>query len=209
MTHVAVCGNIGSGKTTLTNMLAKHFNWKPLFEQVEDNPYLEDFYKDMKTWSFHLQIFFLNSRFRQISVIQKGKENVIQDRTIYEDAHIFARNLFESGLMAEREYRNYRGLYETVLEFAQAPDLLIYLRADLPKLVRQIQKRGKAYERSIQLDYLMNLNQAYEDWIKTYDDGKLLIIDVNNMDFVQNSEDFAQIVELIDSNLFGLFSQPS
>ena len=206
MTHVAVCGNIGSGKTTLTTLLAKHYNWNPLFEQVEDNPYLEDFYKDMKQWSFHLQVFFLNSRFRQISEIQKGEHSVIQDRTIYEDAHIFARNLYESGLMPEREYRNYRGLYETVLEFAPAPDLLIYLQADLPKLVRQISMRGKAYERSMQLDYLTNLNRAYEDWISTYDHGKLLIINVNEMDFLHNREDFSSIIERIDGELFGLFS---
>ena len=188
-------------------MLAKHFNWQPLFEQVDDNPYLEDFYADMRKWSFHLQVFFLNSRFRQVSTIQKSDTPVIQDRTIYEDAHIFARNLYESGLMPEREYRNYRGLYETVLEFAKAPDLMVYLRADLPKLVRQIQKRGKAYERSIQLDYLMNLNNAYEDWIKTYDHGPLLIIDVNEMDFVANSDDFSDIVSRIDSDLYGLFSK--
>lgn len=207
--HVAVCGNIGCGKTTLTTMLAKHYQWNPLFEEAQNNPYLADFYRDMKTWSFHLQVFFLNSRFKQISTIQKGDEPVIQDRTIYEDAHIFSKNLFDSGLMHEREYRNYRGLFETVLEFAPPPDLMIYLRADLPKLVRQIQKRGMAYERSIQLDYLSNLNRAYEEWIQTYEEGPLLVIDVNEMDFVANAEDFSAIVNKIDGELFGLFSQAS
>ncbi len=204
--YIAVSGNIGSGKTTLTARLAKHYGWIPEFEAVDNNPYLSDFYADMQRWSFHLQVYFLNSRFNQISAIAKREHTTIQDRTIYEDAYIFAANLYKSQLLTDRDYHNYLNLFHSMVAYAKAPDLLIYLRADIPKLVSQIQKRGRAYEDAIRLDYLKNLNKHYEEWISKYDLGPLLIVDVNNMDFVSNVEDFALIVEKIDVELNGLFS---
>ncbi|HNY63692.1 MAG TPA: deoxynucleoside kinase [Bacteroidales bacterium] len=203
--HIAIAGNIGSGKTTLTGMLAKHFNWEPHYESVDDNPYLASFYEDMQRWSFNLQIYFLNCRFRQIHEIRKKNKDIVQDRTIYEDAHIFAPNLHHMGLMASRDFENYQSLFELMSEFIQAPDLLIYLRADVTTLVGQIQKRGREYESSIRLDYLQHLNERYEKWIETYNAGKLLIVDVNNLKFEEVPEDFGVIINMINAELFGLF----
>lgn len=204
--HIAVAGNIGSGKTTLTAKLARHFNWIAEFESVENNPYLEDFYRDMEKWSFHLQVHFLNSRFKQVQKIANSIRTVIQDRTIYEDAYIFAANLYRSQLIEERDYGCYMDLFESIIKYVAPPDLLIYLKADIPKLVEQIQKRGRVYERAIRIDYLENLNAHYETWISHYKLGKLLIIDVNNMDFSKNVEDFSDIVRKVDVELNGLFS---
>ena len=204
--HLAVSGNIGSGKTTLTEKLAKHYGWKAEFEAVDNNPYLPDFYEDMKRWAFQLQVYFLNSRYNQIRKIQDNNENTIQDRTIYEDAYIFAANLYKSNLLTERDYWNYRSLFDSMIQHVKAPDLLIYLKADIPKLVGQIEKRGRTYETAMRIDYLKNLNQHYEDWIENYQEGKLLIIDVNNLDFVERSEDFSFIVEKIEREMFGLFA---
>ena len=187
-------------------MLAKHYSWQPEFESVDNNPYLKDFYKDMARWAFHLQIYFLNSRFNQINIIRKSQNTVIQDRTIYEDAYIFAANLHTSGHINDRDYQSYLNIFESMIQFVQPPDLLIYLRADMPKLVDQIQKRGRDFEDAIQLEYLKNLNYHYENWISSYNLGKLLIIDVNKMDFVANIEDFSTIVEKVEVELFGLFS---
>lgn len=203
--HIAVSGNIGSGKTTLTRLLAKHFRWSPHFEDVEDNPYLDDFYREMQRWSFNLQIFFLNTRFRQIIQIREGGEDVIQDRTIYEDAHIFAPNLHAMGLMPSRDFENYQSLFELMEGFIQAPDLLIYLRASVPTLVDQIQKRGRAYENNISIDYLSRLNERYEAWISNYDKGNLLIVNVDENKFAIEPEDLGDIYSRIDAKLHGLF----
>ncbi len=204
--HLAVSGNIGSGKTTLTEKLAKHYGWRAEFESVDQNPYLADFYEDMKRWAFHLQVYFLNSRFNQIQKIQGSSVSTIQDRTIYEDAHIFAANLYKSKLLTERDYLNYRSLFDSMITHIKAPDLLIYLKADIPKLVGQIEKRGRSYETTMRIDYLKNLNSHYEEWISGYREGKLLIVDVNDMDFVEKPEDFSFIVEKIEREMFGLFS---
>jgi deoxyadenosine/deoxycytidine kinase len=203
--HIAVSGNIGSGKTTLTEKLAKHYGWKAEFEAVENNPYLADFYEDMQRWSFHLQVYFLNSRFNQIQKIRESKFSIVQDRTIYEDAYIFAANLHKSNLITERDYQNYLNLFNSMIDYVKAPDLLIYLKADIPKLVGQIEKRGRDYENSMRIDYLKNLNVHYEEWIEGYDKGNLLIVDVNNLDFVARPEDFSTIVEKIDREINGLF----
>ena len=203
--HIAVEGNIGSGKTTLTGMLAKHYGWEALYENIENNPYLASFYQDMQRWSFNIQIYFLNTRFRQILDIRKRKKDVIQDRTIYEDAYIFAPNLHEMDLMATRDYENYISMFELIKPFFQAPDLLIYLKADVATLVTQIHKRGRAYEDSIRLSYLENLNEKYENWISNYKDGKLLIVDVNTIKFAENPSDFGEIINKIDAELYGLF----
>lgn len=203
--HVAVAGNIGSGKTTLTTSLAKYFNWVPHYEDVENNPYLYDFYQDMPRWSFNLQIYFLNNRFRQILEIKKGKRTVIQDRTIYEDAHIFAPNLHAMGLMSTRDFENYRSIFETIHSLITPPDLLIYLRASIPALVNQIQKRGREYEENLRLDYLRRLNEYYEGWIKTYKQGRLLIINVDDCNFDENQDDLADVVQRVQAELFGLF----
>ncbi len=203
--HIAVAGNIGSGKTTLTALLSKHFDWEPHFESVEDNPYLHSFYEDMQRWSFNLQIYFLNNRFRQIVKIRESGRKVIQDRTIYEDAHIFAPNLHEMNLMATRDFDNYRSLFDLMSTFIKPPDLLIYLRASVPTLVRQIQKRGRDYEESIRLDYLKQLNQRYEEWIEHYDQGKKLIVNVDSMDFTTNPDDLGFVIERINAELHGLF----
>ncbi len=202
--HVAVAGNIGSGKTTLTRLLAKHFKWKPHFEDVENNPYLNSFYEDMQRWSFNLQIYFLNSRFRQVIDIRRSGKNVIQDRTIYEDAYIFAPNLHSMNLMSTRDFENYISLFELMSSFIEAPDLLIYLRANIPTLVEQIQTRGREYEESIRLDYLKLLNERYENWINKYNLGKLLIIDVDNLDF-KKPEDLSIVIEKVNAEIHGLF----
>lgn len=203
--HIAVAGNIGSGKTTLTTLLAKHFGWEAHFEDVDTNPYLESFYEDMQRWSFNLQVYFLNSRFRQVINIRESGKSVIQDRTIYEDAHIFAPNLHSMNLMTSRDFDNYKSLFELMATFIQPPDLLIYLRATVPTLVKQIQMRGREYEESIRLDYLKSLNGRYEEWISTYKHGKLLIIDVDNIDFADNPEDLGTIIDKINAELHGLF----
>ena len=205
--HIAVAGNIGSGKTTLTTLLAKHYRYTPHFESVDDNPYLNDFYKDMQRWSFNLQVYFLNSRFAQlIDLKQKGKP-IIQDRTIYEDSHIFAPNLNAMGLLTKRDFDNYLLLFGLMESFVSPPDLLIYLRASVPTLVSQIQERGRDYEETIRLDYLSRLNERYEAWISTYDKGELLIIDVDDNCFHQNKEDLGKIIESIDAKLHGLFEK--
>lgn len=204
--HLAVSGNIGSGKTTLTEKLAKHYNWKAEYEAVENNPYLQDFYEDMSRWSFHLQVYFLNSRFNQIKKIQASPQSTIQDRTIYEDAYIFAASLYKSNLLSKRDYQNYKSLFDSMILHVKAPDLLIYLKADIPKLVGQIEKRGRTYETTMRIDYLQNLNAHYEEWIGSYKEGKLLVVDVNDLDFVANPEDFSKIVQKIDREMFGLFT---
>ena len=203
--HIAVCGNIGSGKTSLTEKLAKHYGWNPLFESVDTNPYLRDFYTDMTKWAFHVQIYFLNSRFRQVNEIQGSNKPTIQDRTIYEDAYIFAANLHKNGHISDRDYQSYLDIFHSMITFVKPPDLLIYLKADVPKLVRQIEKRGRDFEYSITLDYLRQLNKQYERWIATYSDGKLLTIDVNQLDFVENVDDFSYIVSKVDYELNNLF----
>lgn len=204
--HIAISGNIGSGKSTLAEKLARHYGWFPLFESVDNNPYLRDFYKDMSRWAFHLQVYFLNSRFQQINAIRNNEKTIVQDRTIYEDAHIFAANLRKSGHLSERDYQSYFDVFNSMIEFVKPPDLLIYLRADIPKLVKQIEKRGRDFEYSISIDYLKNLNEHYETWIGNYTQGKLLIIDVNTLDFVARIEDFAYVISKVDYELNNLFS---
>jgi len=203
--HIAIAGNIGSGKTTLTGLLARHFGWDPHYEDVDTNPYLNSFYEDMQRWSFNLQVYFLNSRFRQVIDIRNSGKTVIQDRTIYEDAFIFAPNLHTMNLMSTRDYDNYRSLFELMSTFILPPDLLIYLRATVPTLVNQIQKRGRDYENAIRLDYLKNLNEMYEEWIEGYKFGKLLIIDVDNLKVSENPEDLGQVIDSINAQLHGLF----
>ena len=203
--HIAVAGNIGAGKTTLTKLLAKHFKWGEFYESVSDNPYLDDFYHQMERWSFNLQIYFLNSRFRQVLQIRESGKTTIQDRTIYEDAHIFAPNLHTMGLMTNRDYNNYKSLFDLMEGLVGSPDLLIYLRSSIPNLVSQIHKRGRDYENTISIEYLSRLNERYEAWIETYDKGKLVIIDVDNINFVDNPEDLGSIINKIDAELNGLF----
>ena len=203
--HIAVAGNIGVGKTTLTNLLAKNFKWEPHFESVDNNPYLDDFYTDMQRWAFNLQVFFLNSRFGQLKEIQSSGKNIIQDRTIYEDANIFAPNLHAMGLMTSRDFENYATLFDLMASFVEAPDLLIYLRASVPTLVKQIQARGRDYEASIRIDYLTRLNERYEAWISEYTHGKLLIIDTDDLDFTNNPEDLGFIIDKVNAELNGLF----
>ena len=203
--HVAIAGNIGAGKTTLTKLLAKHYKWEAQLEDVVDNPYLDDFYNQMERWSFNLQVYFLNSRFRQVAQIRESGKDIIQDRTIYEDAHIFAPNLHAMGLMTNRDFENYSSLFELMESFVKGPDLLIYLRSSISNLVSQIHKRGRDYENSISIDYLSRLNERYEAWISKYDKGNLLIIDVDNLDFVSNPEDLGMIINKIDAEINGLF----
>jgi len=203
--HIAIAGNIGAGKTTLTNLLAKHYKWEPHFESVAENPYLDDFYSSMERWSFNLQIYFLNSRFRQILEIRESGKNIIQDRTIYEDANIFAPNLHAMGLMTNRDFSNYETLFELMERLVAPPDLLIYLRASIPTLVGQIHRRGREFENSISIDYLSRLNERYEAWISTYKKGKLLIIDVDNLNIVDKPEDLGSVIDRIDAQIHGLF----
>ncbi|WP_266365982.1 deoxynucleoside kinase [Tellurirhabdus rosea] len=199
--HIAITGNIGAGKTTLARLLAQHYGWDVLEEAVEGNPYLKDFYEDMERWSFNLQIYFLNSRFEQVIRIRESGRSVVQDRTIYEDAFIFAKNLFDSGLMTERDYLTYRTLFDNMLALVRPPDLMIYLRADLPKLTSQIQKRGRDFEKSISEEYLGNLNRHYEDFIDGYTAGNLLVIDVSQVDYAARPEDLQAIIRQVDATL--------
>ncbi len=203
--HIAIAGNIGSGKTTLAGMLSRHYKWEAHYEDVDTNPYLNNFYEDMKRWSFNLQIYFLNSRFRQVVEIRKKDFTVIQDRTIYEDAYIFAPNLHSMGLMSSRDFNNYSSLFELMSSFIQAPDLLIYLKASVPTLVNQIQKRGRDYENSIRIDYLQKLNERYEEWIAGYELGKLLVINVDDIKFEERQEDLGKVLHKIDAEIHGLF----
>lgn len=203
--HIAIAGNIGAGKTTLTGLLAKHFGWEPHYEDVESNPYLHSFYEDMQRWSFNLQVYFLSSRFRQIINIHASGKNVIQDRTIYEDAYIFAPNLHSMNLMETRDFENYSALFELVSALIKPPDLLIYLRSSVPNLVQQIQRRGRVYEESIRLDYLKSLNERYETWISKYKQGKLLIINVDEVNFADNPQELGLVIEKIQAEIHGLF----
>lgn len=203
--HIAVAGNIGAGKTTLTKLLANHYKWEAQLEDVVDNPYLDDFYNQMERWSFNLQVYFLNSRFRQVLQIRQSGKDIIQDRTIYEDAHIFAPNLHAMGLMTNRDYENYKALFDLMESLVHGPDVLIYLRSSIPNLVSQIHKRGRDYENSISIDYLSRLNERYEAWIHGYDKGKLLVIDVDKLNFVDNPEDLGHVINTIDAEINGLF----
>ncbi|MBK5286691.1 MAG: deoxynucleoside kinase [Bacteroidia bacterium] len=203
--HIAIAGNIGSGKTTLTRLLAKNYRWDAHYEDADDNPYLNDFYSDMQRWSFNLQIHFLNNRFGQVTKIRQKNKPVIQDRTIYEDAHIFAPNLHAMGLMTTRDYNNYLELFSLMSAFIQPPDLLIYLRGSVSALMKQILKRGRDYENAIRIDYLNRLNERYEAWITSYDLGKLLIIDIDEINFADNREDLAKIIQKINGEINGLF----
>lgn len=202
--HIAIAGNIGSGKTTLTTMLAKRYNWIPQFEPVDNNPYLDDFYADMTRWSFNLQIYFLNKRFRDVVAISKSHDTIIQDRTIFEDACIFAPNLHSMGMMSDRDFDNYTDLFNLMMSLVKLPDLLIYIRSGIPNLVSHIQKRGREFEKSIRIDYLQGLNTLYENWISTYE-GNLMIVDGNRLHFKENPQDFKEITDMIDDRLYGLF----
>ena len=204
--HIAIAGNIGCGKTTLTKMLASRYNWTPRFEPVDNNPYLEDYYQDMSRWSFHLQVYFLAKRFKEVVEISKSDEVIIQDRTIFEDACIFAPNLHDMGLMSDRDYANYSDLFSTMISLVRLPDLMIYIRSSVSNLVQQIQKRGRSYEQSMRMDYLKGLNDRYEEWIKNYK-GKLIIVEGDSCDFQDNPRDFGRIADQIDAELFGLFSK--
>lgn len=203
--YVAISGNIGAGKSSLTDRLSKHFNWRAYYESVEGNPYLSDFYEDMRRWSFNLQVFFLSSRFRRQKEMLSGFDSLVQDRTIYEDAEIFARNLHDMGLMSDRDYKNYRSLYNEITPFLRPPDLLIYLKAEVPTLVRQIQLRGRDYESSIRIDYLERLNRLYDEWIDSYEND-MLVINTDDIDFVSSEEDLGRIIGLIEQRLYGLFN---
>ena len=203
--HIAIAGNIGSGKTTLTKMLAAHYGWTPKYESVDFNPYLADFYEDMARWSFNLQIYFLNKRFKDVVEIAKGDSVIVQDRTIYEDARIFALNLHDMGLMSTRDFENYSDLFDLMMSLVGTPDLLIYLKSSVPALISKIQKRGRDYEKSIRIDYLTGLNDKYENWIKDYK-GNLLVVDADNIDFANRPEDFDRVTDMIDAQLYGLFS---
>jgi deoxyadenosine/deoxycytidine kinase len=202
--HLAIAGNIGSGKTTLTTLLARHYKYEPHYEDVEDNPYISDFYEDMQRWAFNLQIYFLNSRYNSLVQMQKGKKSIVQDRTIYEDAHIFAPNLHSMGLLSTRDYETYQKMFDSLSNTVKPPDLLVYLRASIPTLVNQIQKRGREYEDSIRLDYLRRLNERYEAWISTYK-NRMLIIDVDNLNFEDKPEDLGFVINKIETELNGLF----
>ena len=204
--HIAVAGNIGAGKTTLTELLSRHYKWIPQFEDVDHNPYLNDFYEDMQRWSFNLQIFFLNSRFNQIVNLKKSGKKVIQDRTIYEDAYIFAPNLHAMGLMTTRDFNNYMNLFNLMSTFISPPDLMIYLRGSVPALVNQIEKRGRPYENSIRIDYLKRLNERYEAWISQYELGKLLVVDIDEINFAENTEHLGEIISRVQGELHGLFN---
>ena len=202
--HIAIAGNIGSGKTTLTKMLAKRYGWKPRFEPVDNNPYLQDFYEDMNRWAFNLQIYFLNKRFKEVVEIANSTDTIIQDRTIFEDARIFAPNLHEQGFMSDRDFQNYTDLFDLMMSLVKLPQLMIYIRSSIPTLVKHIEKRGRSYEMSIRIDYLRGLQERYENWIKTYK-GELIIIDGDNISFEDTPEDFRKITDMIDASLYGLF----
>ncbi len=202
--HIAIAGNIGSGKTTLTKMLAKRYGWTPRFEPVDNNPYLDDFYHDMSRWSFNLQVYFLNKRFKEVVEISQSKENIIQDRTIFEDAKIFAPNLHDQGYMSDRDFENYSDLFDLMMSLVKLPQLMIYIRSSIPTLVKHIEKRGRSFEKSIRIDYLTGLQQRYEEWIKDYK-GDLIIIDGDKLSFEDTPEDFRKVTDLIDANLYGLF----
>ena len=204
--HIAIAGNIGCGKTTLTKMLAKRYGWNPRFEPVDNNPYLADYYADMPRWSFNLQIYFLAKRFKEVVEISQSEEDIIQDRTIFEDARIFAPNLHDMGMMSDRDFHNYSDLFDTMISLVKLPDLMIYIRSSIPNLVEQIQKRGRDYEQSMRMDFLQGLNNKYEAWIKDYK-GKLIIIEGDKCKFEQNPEDFKSITDQIDARLFGLFPE--
>ena len=205
--HIAIAGNIGSGKTTLTKLLSKRYGWKPNFEPVDNNPYLADYYEDMKRWSFNLQIYFLNKRFHDVVEIAQNKETIIQDRTIFEDAKIFAPNLHDKGLMSDRDFANYTDLFDLMISLVKLPDLMIYIRSSIPTLVSHIEKRGRDFEKSIRIDYLQGINNLYDEFIYKKYKGKVLVIEVDNLDFEHNPREFGEIVDRIDSQLFGLFSK--
>lgn len=202
--HIAIAGNIGSGKTTLTKMLAKRYGWTPRFEPVDNNPYLDDFYHDMNRWSFNLQVYFLNKRFKEVVEISQSDENIIQDRTIFEDAKIFAPNLHDLGYMSDRDFENYSDLFDLMMSLVKLPQLMIYIRSSIPTLVKHIEKRGRSFEKSIRIDYLTGLQQRYEDWIKNYK-GELIIIDGDKLSFEDTPEDFRKVTDMIDASLYGLF----
>lgn len=202
--HIAIAGNIGSGKTTLTKLLAKRYGWTPRFEPVDNNPYLDDFYHDMNRWSFNLQVYFLNKRFKEVVEISQSDENIIQDRTIFEDAKIFAPNLHDQGYMSDRDFENYSDLFDLMMSLVKLPQLMIYIRSSIPTLVKHIEKRGRSFEKSIRIDYLTGLQQRYEDWIKNYK-GELIIIDGDKLSFEDTPEDFRKVTDMIDASLYGLF----
>ncbi len=202
--HIAIAGNIGSGKTTLTKLLAARYGWTPRFEPVDNNPYLEDFYKDMNRWSFNLQVYFLNKRFKEVVEISKSKDTIIQDRTIYEDACIFAPNLHDQGFMSDRDFNNYTDLFNLMMSLVKKPQLMIYIRSSIPTLVKHIEKRGRNYEKSIRIDYLTGLQKRYDEWLASYD-GELITIDGDKINFEENPEDFRKITDMIDASLYGLF----
>lgn len=204
--HIAIAGNIGSGKTTLTKMLAKRYGWSPHFEPVDNNPYLEDYYNDMKRWSFNLQIYFLSKRFKDVVEISRSDKAIVQDRTIFEDARIFAPNLHDMGLMSDRDFQNYSELFDLMISLVKLPDLMIYIRASVPRLIEHIQQRGRSYEQTIRIDYLKGLNDRYEEWIRDYK-GKLIIVEGDTCDFQDSPRDFGRIADQIDAELFGLFSK--
>ena len=204
--HIAIAGNIGSGKTTLTTMLAKRYGWSPHYEPVDNNPYLEDYYHDMKRWSFNLQIYFLNKRFKDVVEISRSDKTIVQDRTIFEDACIFAPNLHDMGLMSDRDFDNYTDLYNLMISLVKRPDLMIYIRSSVPRLIGNIQKRGRSYEQTIRIDYLKGLNDRYEEWIRNYK-GRLIVVEGDSCDFLNNPRDFGRIADQIDAELFGLFSK--
>ena len=204
--HIAIAGNIGSGKTTLTTMLAKRYGWSPHYEPVDNNPYLDDYYHDMKRWSFNLQIYFLNKRFKDVVEISRSDKTIVQDRTIFEDACIFAPNLHDMGLMSDRDFDNYTDLFNLMISLVKLPDLMIYIRSSVPRLIGNIQKRGRSYEQTIRIDYLKGLNDRYEEWIRNYK-GRLIVVEGDNCDFLNNPRDFGRIADQIDAELFGLFSK--
>lgn len=204
--HIAIAGNIGSGKTTLTTMLAKRYGWSPHYEPVDNNPYLEDYYHDMKRWSFNLQIYFLNKRFKDVVEISRSDKTIVQDRTIFEDACIFAPNLHDMGLMSDRDFDNYTDLFNLMISLVKLPDLMIYIRSSVPRLIGNIQKRGRSYEQTIRIYYLKGLNDRYEEWIRNYK-GRLIVVEGDNCDFLNNPRDFGRIADQIDAELFGLFSK--
>lgn len=202
--HIAIAGNIGSGKTTLTKLLAARYGWTPRFEPEDNNPYLEDFYHDMNRWSFNLQVYFLNKRFKEVVEISKSTDTIIQDRTIYEDACIFAPNLHDQGYMSDRDFKNYTDLFNLMMSLVKKPQLMIYIRSSIPTLVKHIEKRGRDYEKSIRIDYLTGLQKRYDDWLSTYD-GELITIDGDKINFEDSKEDFRKITDMIDASLYGLF----